>query len=308
MSNDRTRRVLWISRLRPVAALFSLVLTVVLAYSFAAPYAVVAEWQLRVFGRELNILSYAVVFILGVLLALTVLIPVETRLKRSLSATELEALRNLRNVSDPWTPIILKYILFTGMAFPTMAAGWAFWNYYLKGVDAGPLSQCDIRSLENGEQPPSRFVEMRGVARWNRTIGFQRRGRSSPWPEEDYFPLVSAPDHAVHILGMASVATLHKLRERKDREVPLRGVLSRGVGNRIRRAFANSGVPLDRNVWLLEIDATPESLKELGTALLTITGVIQVIVIGIAFVVLRSKRKSSHAQPPSNHGRGLIGR
>ena len=188
MNNDialRARRVPgWV---RAPLVLIPLGLALYSCIAYVGPYRWLAEWQIEVFdGYEVVLTGIAVCFgaLLPSIVAIQGLASVwptdEERTAQRKQAIEIEEEQVRQNL--PW---IFGITLFVAGA---MATG--YFTVVALSVDSD-LVELDVRELEKGEAPASRYVELSGTALTEEAYGVVESSGSGPKVTKLYIPVYS---------------------------------------------------------------------------------------------------------------------
>lgn len=248
---ERARRVPAVLRFALLAPAIGL--PIYWGFTYSGPYRWVAEWQLEHFDSYEVLLSGlcpAMVLMVGAGLVLHALAGLFPKREDPDSATAV-------------TNYIERhpYQIGFGIAAAGCVAfgGWLLLDSYR----IGRLTQATVASLEAGDPPPSRFVDLRGgQLRDAETLGVEEDTR-----EEFYIP-VSTRGRGPAVVYVQVSAFDWEFRGDELRGDTRQGVLyHNGLPGLVREGFKRAGTLQGDEHWVLEYGESPDSIRGLASIL-----------------------------------------
>ncbi len=146
----------------------------------------------------------------------------------------------------------------------------------------GSLTTVELASLEKGEPPPSRFVELEGAPLWGMSVGVEGEHQVT-W----FTPLQSKPTGPVALLLEVDARQLEFGSVNRAQKA-YKGTLSTSVSGLARTALTTKGVPLAEPTWVLDVGHSPGETRSMGFAF-SAMGAVSVAVF-YAWILFRRRR------------------
>jgi hypothetical protein len=239
-------------------------------FTYSGPYRWLAEWQIREWGKFYQILTFLVVVCVPLFLAALLI-----HLGCWVTGFHFDRQRTQESI-DRWRAWHQqRRYRIGGLCVGLVVVVLGGQGLYV-GKRAGPLSRMNVAELENGTQPTSGWLELRGNFLHGQMVTWKIERKDKI---ETYIPLVSddwEPGSRVAVIVRAKRDTGYDPERRFVQEgAAVDGLVDPlGLPGHVRTTLEDAGVALVADPIVIDYRSTPEVQTLLGTVGLVLGGIV----------------------------------
>ena len=251
-------------------------------YTYTGPYRWLAEFELRLHGEYTPIFTGVLIFLPCVLTALGIVLLVSSRVPFHEKERQAAVARDAAQ-----TAFVLGHLPELTALILAVGLGGTGIYYLAEARLLGRLSDVNVETMEQGTDPPSRYVQLAGkLRRWNRMTLQESAGRATV--EVHYIPVASQPSGGV----IASVVLVVKDTQWNAPQNTFDNNLYVGTLRKldpfVRAEFEHQGVQLTARAWQMKYLDGPGRYVEIGIIFMAIGSV--ALLTAIVLLVVRRIR------------------